>query len=240
MSQIPTAIVTAPGDGLATLLIAAGALLTVGGLLLAFLIRRLRRATGASLRRVRDPREFERRVADAFRAKGYRVHNRRHSSDHGVDLVVRRGRERAVVQCKLYSGTVGEPVVRDLVGAMVHERAKVGYVVTSGRFSEPARRWARGKRVRLIDGESPWWWRRPLRGWPMGVALLGVGLLVGGALYLAADSGAVAWPVPGSADPPAPTATAPQPTPTDAPTATSPSAGSLPGLPTPTPERAVR
>ena len=104
-----------------------------------------------------SPQAFERQVASMFERKGYRVSNRRYSSDHGVDLLVWKGNDKAVVQCKRYKGAVSEPVVRDLVGSMVHEGANKGYIITTGRFSQPAREWAQGKNIELIDGNSRWW-----------------------------------------------------------------------------------
>lgn len=101
-----------------------------------------------------SPSEFEEYVAQRiFARQGYRVHNTPDVRDGGIDILVfdERGRQ-AVVQCKRYRGTVGEAVVRDLYGTMIHAGAAQAYLVTTGQVSEAARRWAAGKPIGLIDG----------------------------------------------------------------------------------------
>lgn len=101
-----------------------------------------------------SPGEFEEWTAVLFERHGYRVHNVPDVADHGVDLMVTSPRgERAVVQCKRYRGTVGEPAVRDLYGTVLHVRADLGFLVTTGHISRAARMWARGKPLELIDGQ---------------------------------------------------------------------------------------
>lgn len=231
-------IAATPAERLAVGLALAGLLLLAA----AALLPRLLPARGRHRRPRVTPQGFERLVAETFRARGYAVENRRYSGDHGVDLLVRRGRERAVVQCKRYSGSVGEPVIRDLYGAMGHEGANRGYVVTSGRFTDPARRWARGKRIVLVDGDSAWWNVSPLERWWRGVRLLGAGVALGSLVYLASvHLGPLA--LPGGATPlptaatPTPTLTRPSPSRTSAAT---PEATPRPPLISPTPPSAVR
>jgi restriction system protein len=100
------------------------------------------------------PSEFEAYVAERiFARQGYQVLNTPDVKDGGVDIIVTdvHGR-RAVVQCKRYRGTVGEAIVRDLYGTMIHHDALMAYLVTNSGISEAARRWAAGKPIGLIDG----------------------------------------------------------------------------------------
>lgn len=116
--------------------------------------RRMMRDTGgiADLLRL-TPGEFERVVAETYRAFGNRVEIVAAQGDHGIDLVVHSPHgEKYVVQCKRWKGRVGEPVVRDFYGAMQHENAVEGAIVTSGDFTPQAREWAKGKPIRLFDG----------------------------------------------------------------------------------------
>ncbi|MEA3337988.1 MAG: restriction endonuclease [Chloroflexota bacterium] len=102
-----------------------------------------------------SPSEFEVWVKELFEERGYWVENTPDSSDHGIDLrIVAPDGTQALVQCKRYSGTVGEPAVRDLYGAMQHEDVNQGYLVTTGRFSQAAEQWAVGKPIELIDGQQ--------------------------------------------------------------------------------------
>lgn len=110
-----------------------------------------------------DPIEFEQYVGALFRKMGYRVEDTRASGDEGVDLVLRRGRRTAVVQVKRYRGSVGQPVIRDLYGAMMHAGASEAYLVTTGSITRAARRWAADKPIHLIDGHRLVEWSRTSR-----------------------------------------------------------------------------
>lgn len=102
-----------------------------------------------------SPADFERYVAELFRHRGYLVIWRGRSGDHGVDLELNgpRGR-RAVVQCKRYQNTVGEEIVRDLYGTLLHEGADRAFLVTTAPISDAAHEWADGKPITLIDGQT--------------------------------------------------------------------------------------
>ncbi len=102
-----------------------------------------------------NPKEFEHYVASLFRRKGYKVVVRGGSGDHGVDLeLFGDGSKRAVVQCKRYRDTVGEDIVRDLFGTLLHERAARAFLVTTADISDAARKWSIGKPITLIDGDT--------------------------------------------------------------------------------------
>jgi len=101
-----------------------------------------------------EPSEFETWSGMLFELIGYRVKNTQDVADHGIDLEVANNRVRhGLVQCKRYRGTVGEPTVRDLYGAMMHEAADYGWLVTTGGVSRQAHDWAAGKPIDLWDGQ---------------------------------------------------------------------------------------
>lgn len=99
-------------------------------------------------------REFELLIGEAFRKRGYQVaETGGNGPDGGVDLVLRKGGEKHLVQCKQWKALkVGVDVVRELYGVMAAQGATTGFVVTSGRFTKDAEAFARGRNVRLIDG----------------------------------------------------------------------------------------
>jgi len=101
-------------------------------------------------------REFELVVGEAFRQRGYKVTERGGGGpDGGVDLVIRKGSEATVVQCKQYRATkVNVAVVRDLFGAMTAEGASAGMVVTLGSFTRDAEAFARGRNIELVTGKA--------------------------------------------------------------------------------------
>ena len=99
-------------------------------------------------------REFEMLVGEAFRLQGFRVaETGRAAADGGVDLVLRKGDENFLIQCKQWKAyKVGVEVVRELYGVMAARGAVGGFVITSGTFTADAKAFAEGRNVRLVDG----------------------------------------------------------------------------------------
>lgn len=98
--------------------------------------------------------EFEQLCGDYFSMLGYAVDFTPQSGDGGIDLVLTRDGELAVAQCKRTRKSVGEPIVRDLYGAMHHTGADEAFLCASSGFSPAAERWAQGKAITLLDGEE--------------------------------------------------------------------------------------
>lgn len=98
--------------------------------------------------------EFEMLVGEAFRLQGYRVTETGGGGpDGGIDLALTKGSEKFLVQCKQWKAyKVSVDVVRELYGVMAAKGAAGGFVVTSGRFTDDARKFAEGRNVQLIDG----------------------------------------------------------------------------------------
>lgn len=103
-------------------------------------------------------REFENLVGEFFRRKGFRVEQRGgHEADGGVDWVASIGEDRYLVQCKHWRmQRVGVKVVREICGVAAAEGAAGVFVVTSGTFTEEARRFVDENRVdiELISGSQ--------------------------------------------------------------------------------------
>jgi len=100
-------------------------------------------------------REFEMLVGEAFRMQGYSVVELGGAGpDGGVDLVLKKGAEKFLVQCKQWKACkVGVDVVRELYGVMAAKGAAGGFVVTSGGFTADAKGFAEGRNVTLLDGQ---------------------------------------------------------------------------------------
>lgn len=100
------------------------------------------------------PTEFEAFTAAAFERRGWRVEiiGREGRPDGGLDLLLTAKGRRAVVQCKRYKTKVGAPVVREVIGTMMHHNARRAYVVALSGFTRQAREWAKGKPLKLIEG----------------------------------------------------------------------------------------
>ncbi len=98
-------------------------------------------------------REFEMMVGEFFRRRGFVASDTGDGSDGGVDLVLRKGSDKYFVQCKQWKAyKVGVQPVRELYGVMASESAAGGYFVTSGEYTNEARKFAEGLNIRLIDG----------------------------------------------------------------------------------------
>ena len=100
--------------------------------------------------------EFEWLVGEAFRQRGFSVVEAGGAGpDGGVDILLRLGDERGLVQCKHWKTyRVGLPVVREMLGAMTAQRARRGWVITSGRFTSEAAAFAAQHGIELVDGDK--------------------------------------------------------------------------------------
>jgi restriction system protein len=100
--------------------------------------------------------EFQTIIGEGFRRRGYRVApTGAAGAEGGVDLVLTRGEERFLVQCKQWKTLeVGVRTLRDLYGTIEARAASGGFLVTSGTFSEEAQRFAADHRLELIDGNA--------------------------------------------------------------------------------------
>ena len=89
---------------------------------------------------------------DAGRAVG-------RSGDGGIDGIInedRLGLDVIYVQAKRWEGNVGEPPVRDFVGALDGEGVQKGIFITTSNFNPAAKNFAEksSKRIILIDGDQ--------------------------------------------------------------------------------------
>ncbi len=100
--------------------------------------------------------DFERLIGEYFNRRGFSVlETGGGGADGGVDLMMKKGADRYLVQCKQWRAiSVGVEPVRELYGVMAAHRAAGSFVVTSGRFTEEAKRFAPGREIELIDGEQ--------------------------------------------------------------------------------------
>lgn len=102
-----------------------------------------------------SPTDFENMVVELYTALGHKARRTGATGDHGIDVLVHANNgEKWIVQCKRWRGTVGEPIVRDFHGAMQHEKADKGAIITTGKFTAQARDWARGKPITLLEGDE--------------------------------------------------------------------------------------
>lgn len=99
--------------------------------------------------------QFEQMVAEGFRHRGYAVSETGGGGGRAVDMVLSRGVERFLVDCKHWRAQVlGVAPVRELAAQMEARRADGGFVLSSGAFTPEAEAFARERQIRLIDGSA--------------------------------------------------------------------------------------
>jgi hypothetical protein len=102
--------------------------------------------------------EFEDYIAKMLRQKGFSVTQTSYSGDGGVDMIAMFDKPlfsgKYIVQCKNYTGLVGQPEIRDLFGVVMAESANKGIIITPSDFTEQAYDFARGKQLELINGNT--------------------------------------------------------------------------------------
>ncbi len=120
------------------------------------LIESIERSNSSSAINEMSWSEFETLVGEAFRRKGYSVNETGGGgADGGVDLILKKGDETFLVQCKQWRAySVSVNIVRELYGVMAARGAAGGFVVTSGRFTEEAITFASGRNIELLDGPA--------------------------------------------------------------------------------------
>lgn len=101
-------------------------------------------------------RDFEMYIGEAYRRQGYEVEETGGGgSDGGIDLILRRGREVVLVQCKQWRNEqVGVRVAREMYGLLQAESATKVIIATSGDFTPDARAFAADKPIELLNGRS--------------------------------------------------------------------------------------
>lgn len=96
------------------------------------------------------PNEFEHWCAKVLGAKGWKAITTKASGDQGADVVAEKEGTRIVLQCKLYSGTVGNKAVQEAYSAQRHYAAHASAVVTNSEFTPSARALANTTGVLLL------------------------------------------------------------------------------------------
>ena len=105
-----------------------------------------------------NPYQFETLIRDLFGKMGYDTYQTRARRDGGVDCVAwyrePAGKRKTVIQAKRYSNVVPVSDVRDLLGAVLKERAGTGILVTTSAFTRGAHEFARGEQLTLWEGSQ--------------------------------------------------------------------------------------
>jgi restriction system protein len=96
------------------------------------------------------PTEFELFCAEELRRSGWDARVTLQSRDQGIDVVAEKSGLRVVLQCKLYSGPVGNKAVQEIAAGKAHAQAHCGAVVTNSRYTSSAEQLASTNGILLL------------------------------------------------------------------------------------------
>ncbi len=101
-------------------------------------------------------RKFEDLITEAYKQNGYRIVREPVSgSDNGIDIIVNKEDIETLVQCKQWrSRKLGVKVVREMYGILSGSYADEVHIVSTGRVTNDALSFARGKPIKLIYGQE--------------------------------------------------------------------------------------
>ena len=121
------------------------------------MLRRKSRATAARPKRKdRTGISFENKALELVKALGFEAQTTSRSADGGVDIIAESRKPfisgRYIIQCKDWKNPVGEPTLRDLLGAVQKNKAVKGILISRSAFTRSARDFAQGTPLELIDG----------------------------------------------------------------------------------------
>ncbi|MCG4256930.1 restriction endonuclease [Acetobacter senegalensis] len=97
-----------------------------------------------------NPFDYELHCALLLRADGWDAEATQKSGDQGADVIAQKMGIKIVVQCKLYTGTVGNDAVQQAFTAQTFQGAQAALVVTNSEFSTSARQASATTGVYLI------------------------------------------------------------------------------------------
>lgn len=119
----------------------------------------IERPTDLSLKLIRDIewKKFEELSTAYYVEKAIRAEATSLGADGGIDIKLYQddsGSPTSIVQCKAWnSRQVGVKQIREFLGVMTHEKIAKGFYMTSGEYSDDAKKTAKANGITLIDGE---------------------------------------------------------------------------------------
>lgn len=95
--------------------------------------------------------EFEYFLYYKFRQRKYKVKTTPITGDYGADLILKKGKEKIVVQAKRYQSDVGIGAVQEVIGSIAFYDALKGIVITNSYFTPNAINLANANDIILWD-----------------------------------------------------------------------------------------
>ena len=96
---------------------------------------------------------FEDEIARMFERLGYEVKQTPYVNDHGRDAILMKNGKKFLLECKRYGegGSSGRPDLQKFHSAITTDDAVSGFFVTTGQFTNEARKFSAKVPINLID-----------------------------------------------------------------------------------------
>ena len=101
-----------------------------------------------------DGLEFEHWVADSLQKFGWQARATQGSGDQGVDVVATKDGLSLGIQCKRYTGSVGNKAIQEAYSGMKHFGLDKAAVLTNAKFTKSAKELAASTGVLLLSPED--------------------------------------------------------------------------------------
>jgi len=103
--------------------------------------------------------EFENLVCSLYQKMGYETFLTKRSGDWWIDVVAEKNEAgeaiRVWVECKCWNKDVGEPIVRNLLWAILHKKCAKWVLISAKGFTKPAKIFAKSNnQIELLDGKK--------------------------------------------------------------------------------------
>ena len=98
-----------------------------------------------------DGWEFENWVAEKLSKYGWNARSTQGSGDQGVDVIAEKNKKTVGIQCKLYTGTVGNKAVQEILAGKTHFNLDFAVVITNSAYTKSAKELAKTSNVFLLS-----------------------------------------------------------------------------------------
>ena len=97
-----------------------------------------------------DGFHFETWVAENLKRFGWDAKATQGTGDQGIDVIAVYKNKRVGIQCKRYSGTVGNKAVQEVIAGVGYFKLDCGVVITNAEYTNSAIRLAESVNVPLL------------------------------------------------------------------------------------------
>ena len=99
---------------------------------------------------VENPYEYEQSISNSFSDLGWNSYSTSGSGDQGADVVAEKNGIKLIIQCKLYSASVGNKAVQEVSAALGFYHGDISAVITNSDFTRSAKQLANSLGVYLL------------------------------------------------------------------------------------------